>query len=532
LSVSKDLHETALVQEPFEKQTPDEHLGAMAVPGVTVECLHNAEIEPMTIQAVFFDMGGTIETFGFTRESRLRATPEIQRRLRSAGIELDLSNERLLEVVSDGLERYHQWSLESLEELPPSRVWQEYILAGRNVDPGRLSAIAEDLMLWIETRYYDRQMRPEVPAVLDAIQRMGLKIGLISNVCSRGQVPTNLDRYRIRHYFNPVVLSSVYGRRKPDPAIFHYAARLANVATSECVYVGDRISRDIVGSQRAGYALSIQIKHDYEHGEDDGGATPDHVIGQMTELVDILRAELDLSSGRGKPPETTLPNQIRALLFDAGDILYHRPRKGGKLKEYLKGLALADENVPAGAKRALARQAFQGQISQDQYWEALLRLYGVTQPERIDHGKRILEEEENDIEFFPAVRETLDALKERGFLLGIVTDTANPVHVKLSWLARGGIGDVWDSIISSRELGVCKPDPRIFQAALRQLGLTSEQAAFVGHDASELEGAEALGMSTIAFNCAESARADFHIERFDDLLQVPIVARSNQVGIR
>jgi FMN phosphatase YigB (HAD superfamily) len=51
-----------------------------------------------------------------------------------------------------------------------------------------LDHIAEDLMFYLETHYYSRQMRPEVPEVLEAIRKMGLKIGLISNVSSRGQV--------------------------------------------------------------------------------------------------------------------------------------------------------------------------------------------------------------------------------------------------------------------------------------------------------------------------------------------------------
>jgi len=82
----------------------------------------------MTIRAVFFDMGGTIETYGYTRALRLAATPGIQQRLLSAGIDLHLDNEQLYRVVSDGLERYHQWSLKNLDELSPSQVWREYIL--------------------------------------------------------------------------------------------------------------------------------------------------------------------------------------------------------------------------------------------------------------------------------------------------------------------------------------------------------------------------------------------------------------------
>ena len=46
----------------------------------------------MTIRAVFFDMGGTIETYRSTRELRLDATVGIQHRLLQAGINLNLSN--------------------------------------------------------------------------------------------------------------------------------------------------------------------------------------------------------------------------------------------------------------------------------------------------------------------------------------------------------------------------------------------------------------------------------------------------------
>ena len=181
----------------------------------------------MRIQAVFFDMGGTIETYGYTRTLRLEATRELQARLQFAGIELPLDIEALYTVISDGLQRYKTASIANLEELPPLQVWRDYVFAGYDLDPEKLGAIAENLAFFVETTFYQREMRPEMPAVLAAIRGMGLKIGLISNVNSRGQVPVNLKKYGIDAYFDPIVLSSEYGRRKPDPAIFHYAAPLA-----------------------------------------------------------------------------------------------------------------------------------------------------------------------------------------------------------------------------------------------------------------------------------------------------------------
>jgi putative hydrolase of the HAD superfamily len=480
-------------------------------------------IDMTAVQAVFFDMGGTIETFWHTPQLRLQATPGLQELLQSAGIDLHLSNEQLYKVITAGRDRYQRWSLKTMEELPAAQVWCEFIFKGYSVDPARLAAAAENLMFYIETHYYHREMRPEMPEVLEAIRQMGLKIGLISNVCSRDQVPYSLEQYGIRHYFDPLVLSSEYGRRKPDPAIFHHAARLANVPTSECIYVGDRISRDILGARRAGYRLAIQIQHDFNQGEVDKGAHPDATIDQMTRLLDILRLQNDRSAGESLP-EGDRPRLIRALFFDAGDILYYRPRRGRRLRAFLKELSLdpkADHDIE---KRSLIDQAFQGQITQEQYWESVLRLYGVTQPEQIERGKRILEQEDHDIEFFEGIPKTLAALKARGFWLGIITDTANPLHVKLRWFERGGFGDVWDSIVSSKDLGVRKPDPKIYYAALQQLSLRADQAVFVGHKISELKGAKSVGMQTVAFNYEPMAEADYYVENFSDLLKLPFVA--------
>jgi len=472
----------------------------------------------MTIQAVFFDMGGTIETFLSTPELRLQATRGLQQRLITAGIDVQLSVEQFLGVITAGEDRYLRYKLQSMQELPPARVWREYILAEYPVDGAALEAIAEDLMQYYETHFYRRTMRPEMPAVLHAIQQMGLKIGLISNVCSRGQVPMNLEQYGIRQYFNPVVLSSTYGRRKPDPAIFHHAARLAGVPTSRCLYVGDRIARDVLGARRAGFGMTVQIQHTFDHGEEDAGPVPDAIIRNMDELLDLIRSE---NSRQAVPVP---PGPIQAFLFDAGDVLYHRPQRGCQFKAFLKELGL-EQHLPAAVeKECLANRAYRGLISQQQYREALVRLYGVTLPEQVERGLQVLASEDDDVQFFPGVAATLTTLKDRGYLLGIITDTANSVSTKLRWFEKGGFGKVWDSIISSKEIGVRKPDPLLYQAALQQLGVNTDQAVFVGHKISELDGAQAVGLKTVAFNYDRSAQADYYIENFCDLLTLPIIA--------
>lgn len=469
----------------------------------------------MTIRAVFFDMGGTIETFKTTREIRLKATLDIQQRLQQVDIDLQIGSDQLCETISRGLEHYKRLSIQTMEELPPQRVWTEYVFAGMDVDGDRLASVAEELMFLVETRFYCRAMRPEIPAVLQAIKQMGLTIGLISNVNSQKQVPVNLKQYGILDYFQPIVLSSEFGRRKPDPAIFHHAARLANVPASACLYVGDRVVRDIQGAKRAGYGKAIQIRHDFDHGEDDTGFVPDAVIEDMNELLDILRAD------REAAPAPAASGKIRALIFDAGDVLYYRPERGAKFSRFLKALG-KDVNLNlVQAQKAIEHKAYRGQISDDEYRDSIVRLYGITESEQIERGKQALIDDDFNVAFFDGIAETLQALKRQGFLLAIITDTANTISAKLAWFERGGFGHVWDSIVSSKEIGTRKPDPRIYERALQQLGITADQAVFIGHKSSELHGAKALGMKTVAFNYDEDATADYYLAQFPDLLTVP-----------
>jgi putative hydrolase of the HAD superfamily len=480
----------------------------------------------MAIRAVLFDMGGTIETLSYDRELRLKAVPGLRKILSGAGVSLPITDEQFLDLFTERFHKYHQWRKQSLQELPTWQIWMDYILCDYPEFAQQIKAISEALTVYYELNFYQRKMRPEMPAVLEAIRMRGLKIGVISNVCSLGQVPTNLDRYGLKRYFDLVVLSSEYGRRKPDPAIFHYAARLMAIPTSQCLYVGDLVSRDVIGARKAGYRIAVQIRHEFTQDESGDGAIPDAVIDDMAELLDVLEKECV------EHATTITPGEIQAILFDAGDILYHRPHSGHKFKAFLKNLSLETHHSHTEEKKNLTTQAYRGQISQDQYWEAVVRMYGITDPGQIESGKQILAAEGDDVEPIDGVPETLAVLKKMGFLLGIVTDTATSISRKLEWFEKGGFGNVWDSIISSKEIGIRKPDPRIYQAALHQLGLNPEQAVFVGHDARELEGARTVGLRTIAFNYEKAAKADFYVERFSDLLKLPLIASALEKSAR
>lgn len=242
------------------------------------------------IQAVLFDMGGTLEELYNDETIRQQATRGLRELLRELGVDPGLSLPDLQATVLSGMDAYQAWREKREIELPPERVWSEYIFPDHGLSPERLMAAAEDVMFFYETHYQVRSLRPEALAALEALQKKGHRLAIISNIISRGLVPRRLVEYGIAHYFDPVVTSSNLGWRKPNARIFEEAAHLMQLPPEACAYVGDTVSRDVIGARRAEYGLVIQIKS-FLTGKADVGVDsvpPDAVITDLRQVVDLV----------------------------------------------------------------------------------------------------------------------------------------------------------------------------------------------------------------------------------------------------
>jgi putative hydrolase of the HAD superfamily len=247
------------------------------------------------IQAVLFDMGGTLEELYNDEAIRREATRGLRDLLRERGVDPGLSLPDLQSAVSSGLKAYHSWREQSEIELSPDIVWGEYILGRHGLSKERLLAAAEDIAFFYETHYHTRCLRPEAPAALEALRTQGFRLAIISNVNSRRLVPCKLAEYGIAHYFDPVVTSSCLGWRKPNERIFDEAARLMQLPPEACAYVGDTVSRDVIGARRAGYGLAIQIRSFLTARSDLGvdNVPPDAVIQDLRQVVALLTLDTE-----------------------------------------------------------------------------------------------------------------------------------------------------------------------------------------------------------------------------------------------
>jgi HAD superfamily hydrolase (TIGR01549 family) len=106
-----------------------------------------------------------------------------------------------------------------------------------------LSPIATELTYQFRQSNGRRELQQDARLVVEQLDRRGYRLGIISNVISTSEIPDWLESDGFSGYFKSVVLSSVLGRRKPDPAVYREAARQIGVAPAKCAYVGDNPAR-------------------------------------------------------------------------------------------------------------------------------------------------------------------------------------------------------------------------------------------------------------------------------------------------
>jgi putative hydrolase of the HAD superfamily len=204
------------------------------------------------VQAVLFDLGGTLLRFDGARGGRLFR--EGARRT----YRFWASRRRLM----PGFARYYtrQWLLMHL-------AFTRRLVTGREVDAmqlmqhscarlgltGSVSFYRELLWQWYKPLADRARVETGAIEALEALQRRGLKLGLVSNTFVPGfVVDRHLEQAGLLGYLPHRVYSSDVGLRKPNGRIFELAAGAMDVPPERIVFVGDQWRSDIQGARRAG----------------------------------------------------------------------------------------------------------------------------------------------------------------------------------------------------------------------------------------------------------------------------------------
>lgn len=196
---------------------------------------------------------------------------------------------------------------------------------------------------------------------------------------------------------------------------------------------------------------------------------------------------------------------IRAVFFDLGGVIvrteFQAPRQ--HLAERL-GMEY-DDLVKIVFDSESGQKASIGAISAEEHWGFVMK--------RLKRSASELESIRE--EFFAGDivdRMLIDFLRSlRGkYKTGLISNAWGDLR---AYILREKFDDAFDKMIISAEVGVVKPEAKIYQFALDQLQVKAKEAVFVDDFAVNIEGCEKVGMKGIHFTDPESA-----LQQLKDLL--------------
>lgn len=127
------------------------------------------------------------------------------------------------------------------------------------------------------------------------------------------------------------------------------------------------------------------------------------------------------------------------------------------------------------------------------YTARIIELMGGTGPAVIQAARDLYDEwaEHHHFTLYDDVKDTLELLAPR-YRLGLISNSHRCLE---SFQEHFELTGLIEATVSSAELGVLKPHPAIFEAALTQLGVPAARAVMVGDSlVHDVEGARQAGM--------------------------------------
>ena len=141
-----------------------------------------------------------------------------------------------------------------------------------------------------------------------------------------------------------------------------------------------------------------------------------------------------------------------------------------------------------------------------------------------DYQRKVYTEQ---IHMFPGIPEVIKALKDKGYLVAIVTSRL--WNSTKQGLYKFDIAHMFDAVVSAEDTDVHKPDPAPCNICLEKLGVKPEEAIFVGDSRFDVLCAKNAGVQSVLVGwsvCVTDEqkdgiyKPDYFIDKPEELLDI------------
>lgn len=119
--------------------------------------------------------------------------------------------------------------------------------------------------------------------------------------------------------------------------------------------------------------------------------------------------------------------------------------------------------------------------------------------------KKLLEDSGGKSHLNTELVEMIKELKGKGYKTPLLSNNSSTLREKL---AKHNISELFDEIIISGEVGVSKPDPKIFKVLFEKLDVKPSEVVFIDNSPRMFEGSEKIGYTPVLFKDNESLKKE------------------------
>ena len=237
------------------------------------------------IEAIFLDTGNTLRVV--VEDAALQ---ENARQQLAKLVGTEEAPEAFYKRLDERHTAYKKLAKGTLLQVSELELWTRWLLPDYPVE--KIAPLISQLMPLWHNRHGRVVPRPDAKQTIIALNKRGYHLGIIANALSETEIPNWLEADGLTQYFKTVVLSSKFGRRKPDRNIFLEAAYLIGINPAHCAYVGDNPNRDIQGARQAGFGMVVILLEQAMLEKEPAGAKykPDANIQKLTDLLNLFPA--------------------------------------------------------------------------------------------------------------------------------------------------------------------------------------------------------------------------------------------------
>lgn len=228
---------------------------------------------------IFFDYGETLvheEKFNRIKGfSEILKFAEVNKYQRTAE---DLA--KIEEAVNEELGRFDPQRKHLFDIEVADKLLKAYLFESQGI---KLSITYEEVELIFWSAATSGKATEGIDDLLTVLRKNNIRTGIISNTSfGKKAMKERLGSIFKNHKFEPIIVSSEYVFRKPNPKIFKLALEKAGLDAKEVWYCGDHYKCDIVG------AMSVGIQPIWYQKESDVYKEEDFVV-RISKWSDLMK---------------------------------------------------------------------------------------------------------------------------------------------------------------------------------------------------------------------------------------------------